>query len=267
MLAKKLFLEAVTVCVNYADFLEETIPHNLPQLDLWTVVTTPEDERTQGVCARYGLRCLKTECFYRDVERPSINKSRGINYGLAHQSHSGWMLHLDSDIVLPPQFRKMVENAELDPACLYGMDRVNCTGSAAWDAFRHDPELQYEWSCLVKPPRGWRLGARIAHGDYGGYCPIGFFQLWNPRGSGVNRYPMTVEGNMEHTDVLFAIQWPRARRHLLPEGFCVHLESSGEFGANWHGRKTPPFRGMPGPGLSSTQGPTAADRSRKPVTY
>ena len=158
------------------------------------------------------------------------------------------MLHLDADIVLPPHFRRMIENAELDPACLYGIDRVNCLGSAAWDAFaqraqsRCNSELQYEWSCMVKPPQGMSLGARIAHGDYGGYCPIGFFQLWNPRGSGVNRYPITVEGDMEHTDVLFAIQWPRPRRQLLPEGFSIHLESSGEFGANWHGRKSPPFR-------------------------
>src|ERR1700680_5051090 len=94
-LVKKLLLEAVTVCVNYADFLEETIPYNLPQIDLWTIVTTPEDTQTQSLCSRYGLRCLKTDCFYRDVEPPRINKSRGINYALAHQSHSGWMLHLD----------------------------------------------------------------------------------------------------------------------------------------------------------------------------
>ena len=95
MLAKNLFLEAVTVCVNYADFLEETIPYNLPQLDLWTIVTSPDDKQTQHVCNRYGLRCLKTDCFYRDVERPRINKGRGINYGLAHHSNSAgcstWM--------------------------------------------------------------------------------------------------------------------------------------------------------------------------------
>jgi hypothetical protein len=242
MLAKKLLLEAVTVCVNYADFLEETIPHNLPLVDLWTIVTTPDDKATQALCALYGLRCLKTDCFYRDAERPRINKSRGINYGLAHHSQSAWMLHLDADVVLPPQFRKMIENAELDPACLYGMDRVNCLGSAEWDAYRRRPALQYEWSFLVSAPRTWPIGARIAHGDYGGYCPLGFFQLWNPGATGISRYPVKIEADMEHSDVLFAIQWQRGRRHLLPEGFCVHLESSEEFGANWHGRKSPPFR-------------------------
>lgn len=242
MLAKKLLLEAVTVCVNYADFLAETLANNLAQVDLWTVVTTPDDRATQALCNRYGVRCLKTDCFYRDSTKPSVNKSRGINYGLAHHSHSGWMLHLDADIVLPPQFRRMLENAELDPLNLYGMDRVDCLGSAEWDAYRQSPELQYEWSYLVKPPRRWPIGARIAHGDYGGYCPLGFFQLWNPVATGIARYPIKNEGDMEHTDMLFAMQWERRRRQLLPEGYCMHLVSSPQFGNNWHGRKSPPFR-------------------------
>lgn len=257
MLAKKMLLEAVTVCVNYSDYLEEVMPHNLPHLDLWTVVTTPEDRATRALCHRYGVRCLATDAFHRDAERPRINKSRGINYGLAHQSGNGWMLHLDGDIALPPQFRRMIENAELDPGCIYGMDRVNCKGPQEWDAYRSSPDPQYLWSCLVNPPRRWPLGARIAHGDYGGYTPIGFFQMWNPKGSGISRYPVKVEGDMEHTDVLHAIQWTRQKRQLLPEGFCIHLESAGAgFGDNWRGRKTPPFR--PGAKQGGTEAPSFA---------
>lgn len=242
MLAKKLLLEAVTVCVNYSDFLSETMPHVLPQVDLWTVVTTPEDKATQGLCAKYGVRCLKTDCFYRDVEKPRINKSRGINYALAHHSGAGWMIHLDADIVLPPQFRRMMENADLDPGCIYGMDRVDCPSSEEWDAYLRNPTPQYQWSYLINPPRPWKIGARLAHGDYGGWCPLGYCQIWSPKGSGIYRYPILVEGDMEHTDVLFAIQWERQRRRLLGEGYCIHLTSSNKFGENWKGRKSPPFR-------------------------
>lgn len=242
MIAKKMLIEAVSVSIGYADFLSEILPHNLPQVDLWTIVTTPEDKATQALCTKYGLRCLKTNCVFRDTERPRINKARAINHGLAHHSGSGWMLHLDADIVLPPQFRRMVENAEVDPTCIYGMDRVNCPSAEAWDGFLANPTLQYEWSYLVKPPRDWPIGARIAHGDYGGYCPLGFAQLWNPKGSGVNRYPVKVDGDMEHTDLLHAVQWDRNKRVLLPEGFCIHLQSSAKFGANWRGRSSPPFR-------------------------
>lgn len=242
MIAKKMLLEAVTVCISYSDFLSEVIPHNLPQIDLWTIVTTPEDRATAALCSKYGLRCLKTHCVNRDVMSPRINKARAINYGLAHHSLSGWMLHIDADIVLPPQFRKMAENAELDPTCIYGMDRVNCPSAVEWDAFLASPSLQYEWSYLVSPPRGWPMGSRIAHGDYGGWVPLGYFQMWNPGGSGVTRYPVKVDGDAEHTDVLHSIQYDRQKRHLLGEGFCVHLSSDPGFGTNWKGRKSPPFR-------------------------
>lgn len=242
MISDKILLEAVTVCVGYGDFLRETLPHNLPQLDLLTVVTTSEDEETRSACSHFGVRCLLTDVFYRDTKAPSINKSRGINYGLMHHSHNGWMLHLDADIVLPPQFRRMLENAHIDGHCLYGMDRVNCPNVKAWDAYQAKPHVQYQWHYLVRPPSGWPLGARISHGDFGGYIPPGFFQLWNPAMSGITRYPIKVDGDMEHTDVLFATQFARPRRVLLPEGFCLHLETSGEFGANWKGRKSPPFR-------------------------
>lgn len=248
MIARKVLLEAVTVCVGYSDFLAEVIPCNLPQIDLWTVVTTPDDRATQNLCVGYGINCLKTTCFNRDVPPPRLNKARGINYGLAHQSHAGWVLHLDGDIALPPQFRKMLENADLDETKLYGMDRVDCPDAATWDSHldrcRRGSHRQYDCSCFIRPPVGMGMGTRLTHGDYGGYCPIGYFQMWNPAGSGVYRYPVKIEGDMEHTDMLFAIQWERRQRELLPEGFCVHLQTGRGDGENWRGRRSPPFRGV-----------------------
>jgi hypothetical protein len=72
---------------------------------------------------------------------------------------------------------------------------------------------------------------------------------------------------MEHTDVLFAIQWPRPKRQLLPEGFCIHLQSSAEFGANWQGRKTPPFRQTAGTGTVDSPGRGGREGCPRPVTY
>ena len=43
---------------------------------------------------------------------------------------------------------------------------------------------------LVQPPGGWQIGTRLSHFDYGGYVPIGFFQMWN-RESKITRYPTT----------------------------------------------------------------------------
>ncbi len=237
-------LESVMVCVDYADYLEEVLPYLLPHVDDLVVVTTPEDGRTRKTCARHGVRCLPTRCFYREGE--AFNKARGINYGLANLKLDGWVLHIDADIVLPQRTRYLLNNMDLDVRKLYGCDRVNCVGRAAWDEFKQDPEIQYEWRCLIKPPRRWPLGARIAHMEHGGYCPIGFFQLWSPRGSGIARYPQVCQGTAEHSDVLHAIQWEREDRGLIPELICVHLETKDKgdrrpMGQNWAGRTTPEF--------------------------
>ena len=85
-------IEAVAICVDYADYLEETLPSLLPHVDDLVIVTTPEDSRTRRVCARHSVRCLPTRCFYRDGE--AFNKARGINYGLANLKLDDWVLHI-----------------------------------------------------------------------------------------------------------------------------------------------------------------------------
>lgn len=39
-----MFLEGVTTCVGYSDFLAEIIPFSRPHLDRWLIVTTPDDK-------------------------------------------------------------------------------------------------------------------------------------------------------------------------------------------------------------------------------
>ncbi len=262
-------LEAVVICVDYADYLAETLPFLLPHVDDVVVVTTPEDGRTHRVCKRHGVRFLPTRCLYREEE--PFNKARGINYGLANLKLDGWVLHIDADIVLPSRTRYLLGNADLEPRKLYGCDRVHCVGRVAWDGLKADPEIQYEWSCLVKAPRRWSLGARIAHVEYGGYCPIGFFQLWNPSGSGVSRYPRVGQGTAEHSDVLHAIQWDRPDRCLIPELICIHLETKDKgdgrpMGQNWSGRTTPEFVHMSRPYRSSCTRPLGA-HAEVPIAY
>lgn len=234
-----LFLEGVTVSVNYADFLDVALSHNLAHFDEFVVVTSHEDRATQRVCARHSVTCVVTDVF---TERPgdAFNKGLALNLGLAHLRHQGWLLNLDADIILPDRFRSMLHKARLEEHCLYGADRVNIVGSEMWERVRghHQFQRQFQHRYLVAAPAEARLGARLLHDDYG-YCPIGYFQLWH--GSAQKRYPIN-QGSAEHTDVLFALHWPAARRRLLPTAFCYHLESErAEMGANWTGRTTRPF--------------------------
>jgi hypothetical protein len=85
------------------------------------------------------------------------------------------------------------------------------------------------------------MGTRVMHRHAGGYVPIGFFQMWNPRVSGIDRYP-DEHTNAGRGDTVFAQKWPRSRRGFLPEIVGYHLESTDAANAaNWNGRTTAAF--------------------------
>ncbi len=231
-------IEAVTVSVGYGDFLRETLPHNLAIFDRLLVVTSFEDRETQNLCRRLSVECHPTDVMYAHGDR--FNKGRAIDYGLGFLVRHNWLVHLDADIFLPPTTRRWIEAANPDPQCIYGIDRVNCIGYAAWRKFCDDHlnRHQHRHHCIVEPPP-FPLGSRISLAEHGGYIPIGFFQMWH--GQHGRRYPLA-QGDAEHTDVLHALQWPTANRRLLPEVIAVHLESEPSgMGTNWRGRRSRRF--------------------------
>jgi hypothetical protein len=232
-------IECVIVCKDYSDFLAHTLPDNLQHLDRLVVVTHPDDKATQTLCNKFGVDCLKTEVFHDDGDK--FNKGRAINLGLSHLRHDGWLLHIDADIALSHRFRDMLSRAKLNDQFIYGADRLNVPSYESWIANKPTTVPQHQWRFMVTPHEKFSLGSRLLHSEYG-YCPIGYFQLWH---SSLRRTYPVVNGSAEHGDVLFAVQWPRERRILLPELFVYHLESEqGQMGMNWNGRKTKPF----GPG-------------------
>ena len=167
-----------------------------------------------------------------------VRESIAINIGLAHLKIDDWICHIDADTAIPRTFRKHLANVELDPQNIYGIDRVDCPSLADWHSYLTDPDL-YAKHYFYHGPRDWPIGSRVGHFDYGGYAPIGFFQLWN-KASGITRYPSVQGWDAEHTDMLHALQWPRGQRVLIPEITAVHLSTGGkEWGTNWHGRKSP----------------------------
>jgi hypothetical protein len=231
-------LEAVIVCVDYADFLRETLPHNLQHFDRVVVVTRPGDGETLGVCRRLGVDCRATDVMYAHGE--TFNKGRAVDYGLGYLSRRDWVVHLDADLYLPPTTRERIVEAMPDEQCIYGIDRVNCVGYQRWRAFIGDSMGRHQWHehCILAPPP-FPLASRIVLREHGGYVPIGFFQLWHGRHG--RRYPLN-QGDAEHTDVLHALQWPTRNRRLLGGVIGVHLESEDSaMGVNWRGRQTSRF--------------------------
>jgi hypothetical protein len=238
--------EAVIVGSKYDDFLRHTLPFTMRHVKHIVVVTSDQafDDPTRDLCRQLGIRCLSTGAMYR--RGATFNKGAAINKGLDQLNQRGWVLHLDGDIALPDQTSTMLHKIDLDKDCIYGIDRVACPNGPTWKKFLDSGQQQYKWHCLVETPDYFPLMGRYIH-EQDGYVPIGYFQLWHGEtgrcagGLGNRRYPE--QGNeATHTDVQHALQWDGHKRRLLGEIIGIHLDScSAPIGANWEGRKSPPF--------------------------
>ena len=231
-------LEAVTVCVDYSDFLAFTIPLNRTYFDRYVIVTSESDTKTQLLCDYYNVTCVRTNAFYE--AGATFNKAKGINEGIKRLSLDGAVLHLDADIYLPPLFRTIFEKLNLDKKSVYGFDRFNCKGFDKWIEFLSNPKLIYKNWCYQDNNIFPKVDRFMPYYDEG-YIPIGFAQLWFPRESGISFYPQE-HGYADRTDVLFAKQWEKGYRKFIPELIGIHLESNDAInGINWKGRKSSSF--------------------------
>lgn len=250
-------LEAVTVCVGYADFLQATAPWNAGLFDRWIIVTEPQDEQTRWVCNRFNLECVLSDDGKRHTRNGAgFNKGRLIERGLQLTSDEGWRLHLDSDMALPHRFRHLLELGDLQNDTIYGCDRALVRSYDEWKSLMATGYLQgggWDFHCRTGFPQGFEIGTRWVHPQMG-YVPIGYFQLFHSsqdewRGIRVKPYPANHSGACR-TDVQFGLRWDRHKRAVIPELIGVHLESENAAkGTNWKGRKTkwfgPPIPSSP----------------------
>jgi hypothetical protein len=232
-------LEAVTVCINYSDFLRFTLPHNKKFIDNYVVVTSQEDKLTQKLCKDNNIKCVKIK---KDKLIELDSKGLAINKGLEQLDRDGWVLHLDGDIWLPPLTRTILNNFPLQEDCIYGTDRFMCESYEEWMKFLDEEgykDIHYEWVFLDTAK--FKIGPRMIQYYGDGYWPIGFFQLWHPNGSGVHDYPNSKVG-YDRDDVLHMKRWAKGKRIFIPDLIPIHLSSEKhEKGQNWMGRSTKCF--------------------------
>ncbi len=235
-------LQAITVSVNYSDFLIHTIKANKKVFDKWIVVTDLDDWITRRLCEENDVCCIQTDVFYT---KGIFNKYAAINEGLKSVDPDAWVLFLDSDIVLHEETRRLLNSISLDEECLYGMDRLNCIGIQQWTDYKKTVGiLEENWKLM---PMGLEMGTRLVHhyghegenGKFEGWRPLGFFQLAHR--SAFTTYPQDSLG-ADNCDLDFARKWHRSKRVLIPELYVIHLESEGaRKSVNWYGRKSSPF--------------------------
>lgn len=238
-------VECVIVCVNYSDFLAWTLPTNRSLFDNMVVVTTPADTATQKLCEYWHVRCVQSDACYEDGAK--FNKGKLINVGLKELAGDGWVVHMDADIFLPPMFRNVVQGIALDDDGLYHMDRMMCDSFEEWVKFYCAPVVSNEADIYIHP-RPFRLGVRLGSKGYGGWMPLGYFQMWNQAKKKLT-YPAE-HTNAGRSDLLFSLNFTRDHRHMLSELIAIHLETklpNDKMGSNWNGRRTPPFGPAPAP--------------------
>lgn len=230
---ESLRLECVTTCVGFDDVLDVTLRENHAHLDTMIVVTSHEDKKTQGVAKKHGAICVVTDLFSKNGRK--FNKGAALNAGMGRWQYMGWRLILDADMILPDSYRRMIMNhTHLDENCIYGADRVDVVGLDELAAIRAGG-VQHRHGFLINAG-----GKRSPSGRYvdtlRGYVPIGCHQLYHS--SQEKPYPWSL-GTAAHDDVLFAEQWRREHRRMLPTAMCYHLcPEEPRMSQNWEGRKS-----------------------------
>jgi hypothetical protein len=113
--------EAVIVCVGFADFLEITIPLNKDKFDNILVVTTHEDIKTQNYCISNNINFCLTDKFYQD--NALFNKGLAISEALSELKYKDIITILDSDIILPDNFKEKLDIQNFNNNKFYGAGR------------------------------------------------------------------------------------------------------------------------------------------------
>lgn len=210
-------MQAISVCINYSDYLEISLPFNRPFFDKYTVVTAASDEQTLALCKQFECTPL-----ILDIEQDYVKKSM-MSQGLQQLQARQWIQILDADIVLPPEYSNIVNRVEsLDRNSLYGCQRLFCQNKLVWDLFGLNDLQCYE------PEENVRA------------IGVGFFQLFHASAQHLTTSQdwYAVAHGMKAADMSFRAKFPASSIQQLPIK-VVHL---GPPSTNWYGRRSPQFR-------------------------
>ena len=192
-------IDTVTVSIDYSDYLKKIIS-NKELLQNWLIITHKDDNKTIKVCKDNKLNYIFSKKIYDNAQ---FAKCRAINEGLDYLKPKSWILHIDSDVLLPEDFNKVLLEKVKEKDTIYGSRRFDEKGNDS--------------SILMGLP-------------HKGYS-VGFFQLWHS--SEKNRYTdpgyKNVEGDVEH-DRSFK------KRKILPLHIIDVQEYRNNKKENWSGR-------------------------------
>lgn len=211
---------ALTICVNYSDFLAETLPQNRKFFKQFYVVTEEADTQTVEICKQYECTILFTT---KTHEKGAKFNRAGLLHDAqkrVHRKHpDDWICILDSDIFLPDSFGALDANI-LPKSNIYGIPR-----------HVYKTKADYLTQQNVEPNNS----------DNDSIC--GYFQLYWLKFLYYEPWSKDCSGS----DMIFMRLFKR--RIKFQDFHCVHF---GLTGVNWEGRVSEKWV-VPAAPLHSTQ--------------
>ncbi|MCK9458350.1 MAG: hypothetical protein M0R80_01750 [Proteobacteria bacterium] len=200
-----MYLEVFTSCVGYSDFLDVCLYSNKKHFDRWVIITSTEDVATKSVCKKHQIECVESSRFYEGGA--AFNKGKGLNDAISYLDKKDWMLALDADIILPDNFREIIEGLTLDKEFLYGAVRYEIDNISGKQMYIDGDNMRI----------------------------LGFFQLFHA--TRLKYYPEDWDTAGWYDDV-FADYWDSKK--TLQKLVIQHIEH-GVRTTNWEGRKSKPL--------------------------
>ncbi len=200
-------IHALTVCVNYSDFLALTIPRLKPFLESWTIITDSKDDASAALAVENGLQLFRSDCFYADGA--TFNKGRALETARKMlPKWDDWCLLIDADIRPEPDWFSRLYAANVQPGRIYGARRFQCKDLSNLD----DPGSDLINDAICE----------------------GYFQLFHTQDFHIANLDPLIEIDWGHAGVYdshLKNNWRPEERMALP----IRLMHLGEQ-ENWHGR-------------------------------
>lgn len=114
-------IELIVVCKNYSDFLQITLPLNKKHFDNIVIVTADDDIDTQNLCKKQNVNFIIYNDFFKNNAKFNFGGAR--SYGLQNLKFKDWVIFLDSDIIMPNNFRELLDINKIDINKFYGSYR------------------------------------------------------------------------------------------------------------------------------------------------
>lgn len=208
-----MLITAITVSTKYADILKLILPVNARFFHKWYIVTSKNDVETIRVIREFQETQPTTdiEIIYFDFYTNAVfNKGGAIQYAqyvIQDTIQDTAVLLLDSDICLPENFDKIMDNVNLQEDTIYGAaERRHFFTKAHFETQTVDKQDVEKTEFL-----------------------LGYFQLYYYK----TCYLYQPSGNCSDCDLEFANLFPN--REVIPGLYVGHLGKENE---NWNGRLT-----------------------------